>query len=209
ELSQSNTNLLKRKYERTKNELQTQLQQAENNYKSTSTVSKDFTVSSKIDGTVYALYKNPGEIVNTMEPVAAIGKSKDFVVELQVDEIDIVKLEVGQKILITLDAYQGEVFEARLRKIFPRKDERSQTFKIEAIFNQAPAKLYPGLSGEGNIIVAEKKEALTIPKSYLIRNSMVKTEDGEVEVTIGLQTLDSVEILEGIDEKTALLKPEQ
>ncbi len=208
ELSQNRLELLKKKLDQTKNELKTQLRQAENNYKTSRTTSSDFTITSKINGTVYALYKKTGEIVNTVEPVAAVGKSDLFVVELLVDEVDIVKLRLGQKVFITLDSYGETVFEGTLEKIYPRKDERSQTFKVEALFNDPPVTLYPGLSGEGNIVIAEKKEALVIPKTYLINGSKVLTDKGEIPVTIGLENMVMVEILDGIDENTAILKPE-
>ncbi len=209
ELSRNNLNLLQRKYRQTKNELETQLRQAENNYQTSLTTSEDFTIKSKINGTVYAIYKNPGEIVNTQQPVAAVGKSDKFIIELLVDEVDIVKLKIGQQVFLTLDSYNSKVFEATLDKIYPRKDERSQTFKVEALFTDPPSTLYPGLSGEGNIVIAKKEETLTIPKEYLINTSKVLTENGEIEVTLGLQNLDRVEILEGIDENTAIYKPEQ
>ncbi len=207
EISENRLGLLKSKYDRTKRELATQVEQAENNYKTSMISTKDFTVRSKIDGKVYALYKNSGELVSTMEPLAAVGSADVFVIELLVDEVDIVKLRLGQKALVTLDAYNNQVFEAVVSKIYPRKDERSQTFKVEASFKQVPEMLYPGLSGEGNIVIAEKQDVLTIPKDYLLEGDQVLTEKGTVNVTIGLQNLDRVEILEGIDDKTALLKP--
>ena len=209
ELSHNNLKLLKSRYERTKNELETQVQQAENNYKTSQIATKDFTVTSKINGKVYALYKNPGETVTTMEPLASVGSSDIFVIEMLVDEVDIVKLSVGQKALITLDAYNSQVFEAEVSKIYPRKDERYQTFKIEAIFIDPPDILYPGLAGEGNIIIAQKEGTLTIPKEYLIDENKVQTEEGIIEVSTGLQNLDRVEILEGIDENTYILKPKE
>ncbi len=209
EISQNNLRLLKNQYERSKNELTTQLEQAKNNYRTSQIATQDFNVKSKINGKVYALFKNHGEIVNTMEPLAAVGSATDFVIELLVDEVDIVRLAVGQKTLITLDAYNTEVFEAVVSKIFPKKDERSQTFTVEAIFNKPPHVLYPGLAGEGNIIIAEKEEALTIPKAYLIDGDKVKTEDEMVRVTIGLQDLEQVEVLQGIDENTKILKPQE
>ena len=208
-LSQNNLKLLKSQYERTKNDLLTQVQQAGNNYRSAQVATKDFTVTSKINGKVYALYKKTGEIVTTMEPLASVGSATTFIIELLVDEVDIVKLELGQKVLVTLDAYGSQVFEAKLHKIYPQKDGRSQTFKVEALFIAPPETLYPGLSGEGNIIIAERKETLTIPKEYLIGDDQVMTENGKVKVTIGLQNLDHVEVLEGIDANTYLLKPEQ
>jgi multidrug efflux pump subunit AcrA (membrane-fusion protein) len=124
-----------------------------------------------------------------------------------VDEVDIVKLKVGQKTLVTLDAYPSIVFTAQVAKIYPRKDERSQTFTVEAVFNDPPKTLYPGLAGEGNIIVAEKENVLTIPKTYVIEGNKVRTVNGVVEVSLGLQNLAMVEVLGGIDEHTELLKP--
>ncbi len=207
ELSENRLSLLKSKYDRTKRELATQVEQAENNYKTSMISTKDFTVLSKINGKVYALFKNPGELVSTMEPLAAVGSADIFIIELLVDEVDIVKLRLGQKALVTLDAYGNQVFEAEVSKIYPRKDERSQTFTVEATFKEVPEVLYPGLSGEGNIVIAEKNDVLTIPKDYLMEDNQVLTENGAKKVTLGLQNLDRVEILEGIDEKTALLKP--
>lgn len=207
ELSQNKVQILQNNYGRTENELLTNLQQARNNYKTSQIFTKDFTVTSKINGKVYALYKNPGETVNTLEPLASVGSADKFIIELLVDEVDIVKIDIGQKTLITLDAYGNEVFEAEVSKIYPKKDERSQTFKVEAIFKNPPQKLYPGLAGEGNIIIAEKENTLTIPREYLINENQVKTEHGLKTVTLGLQNLEQVEILEGIDEKTKIFKP--
>ena len=39
-----------------------------------------------------------------------------------------------------------------------------------------PNVLYPGLSGEANIIIAKKENVLTIPKEYLIDGNKVKTD---------------------------------
>jgi len=209
ELSGNNLELLKNKFELTKSELSTKLKQAENNYQTSLIATGDFTVQSKINGKVYALYKNPGEIVNTMEPIAAIGNANDFVIEMLVDEVDIVKLKIGQTALITLDAYGSKVYVAKLNKIYPRKDERSQTFKIEAIFTDPPEVLYPGLAGEGNIIVSQKENALTIPKEYLIGENQVKTEAGIKEIVTGIEDMERIEVLSGLDTGTYLLKPEE
>lgn len=207
ELSRNKLNLLQSNYEHTKNELQTQVLQARNTFESSQINTKDFTVLSKINGKVYALFKEPGEIVTTMEPLAAVGSASDYLIEMLIDEVDIVKLVVGQKAFITLDAYPTEVFSAQVAKIYPRKDERSQTFMVEAIFSAPPKTLYPGLAGEGNIIVAEKENVLTIPKTYVFEGNKVRTVNGILEVSLGLQNLEMVEVLAGVDEQTALIKP--
>lgn len=208
QLSSNNLNLLQSKYNRTKNELKTALKQAENNYKTSLIATKDFTVKSKINGKIYALNKNQGEIISTMEPIASIGSAIDFIIEMLVDEVDIVKISINQKVIINLDAYKGEVFTGKVSKIYPKKDERNQTFLVEALFDRAPKKLYPGLSGEANIIIDKREGVLTIPKEYLIDGNKVKIDDGEVTINTGLQNMDFVEVLSGITEETSIYKPD-
>jgi HlyD family secretion protein len=208
EIASNNLKLLKNRYYRTKNELYTTVQQAQNNYQTALINTKDFTVKSKINGKVYALYKEPGEIVNTMEPIASLGSSNNFIIEMLVDEVDIVRISKNQEVIIKLDAYENQVFKGKVSKIYPKKDERNQTFTVEATFINAPEKLYPGLSGEANIIIATKNNVLTIPKDYLVNNSQVQTDDGLVNITIGLQNLEYVEIINGITKNTYIYKPE-
>lgn len=209
ELSTSSLDVLSNKYERTKSELQTQLKQAENNYQLSLVNTTEYSVTSKINGKVYALHRDPGEIITSAQALASVGKAEDFVIEMRVDEVDIVRLERGQKVLVTLDAYQERVFEAEVSKIFPEKDERNQTFLVEALFKNPPKVLYPGLSGEANIITATKSRALVIPRSYLVEGNFVRTSDGLVPVVPGLQSIDSVEIQEGIGPKTEIYKPRE
>lgn len=208
ELASNSLNLLQSKYNRTKKELQTALKQAKNNYKTALINTKDFTVKSKINGKVYALYKEPGEIVNTMEPLASIGSATNFVIDMLVDEVDIVKVSENQKVIIHLDAYNGTIFTGKVSKIYPKKDERNQTFKVEALFNEAPKILYPGLSGEANIIIAKKESVLTIPKAYIIHGNKVKTDDGLTVIKTGLQNMEYIEVLSGITKDTPIYKPE-
>jgi multidrug efflux pump subunit AcrA (membrane-fusion protein) len=209
ELALNSMKLLQSKYDRTKNELQTALKQSNNNYKTALITTKDFTVKSKINGKVYALYKEPGEIVNTMEPLASIGSATNFIIEMLVDEVDIVRININQEVLIHLDAYHNKIFKGIVSKIYPQKDERNQTFKVEAIFENTPDILYPGLSGEANIIIAKREKVLTIPKDYIISDNQVKTDDGLISIKTGLQNMEYVEILSGINKETFIYKPEK
>ena len=208
ELASNSLNLLQSKYHRTKNELYTAVQQAQNNYQTALINTKDFMVKSKINGKVYALYKESGEIVTTMEPLASIGSATHFVIDMLVDEVDIVSISKNQDVIIHLDAYNSKVFKGKVSKIYPKKDERNQTFKVEAVFENPPNILYPGLSGEANIIIKKKDTVLTIPKAYLIEDDKVKTDDGLTLITTGLQNMEYIEVLSGITKDTFIYKPE-
>ena len=207
ELSQNQLDRLQNKLNQTRNELETQLNQAKNNYKNSMIITGEYTINSKINGKVYALYKNKGEIVNTQEALASLGSNSVFVVEMLVDEVDIVRLKKGQQTIVHLDAYEGQVFEASVHKIFPKKDEANQTFMVEARFKEIPPTLYPGLSGEANILIGQKENTLSIPKDYLIGDSSVKTEDGIIPVTTGMENMEMVEITSGITKDTWIYKP--
>ncbi|MCM4160848.1 HlyD family efflux transporter periplasmic adaptor subunit [Antarcticibacterium flavum] len=209
ELSLNSLNLLKNRYSLTKSELETQLKQAENTYRSSLLTTKDYTINSLIKGKVYSLLKEPGELVNSQQPLASIGSEENFIINMLVDEVDIVRISTGQQVIVSLDAYPAKIFRARVTKIYPQKDERNQTFKVEAAFLEPPEVLYPGLSGEANIIVNSRDSSLVIPKSYLYEDNKVKTEEGLVEIETGFQTIDSIEILSGITKDTWIYKPEK
>lgn len=200
---------LRSEYHRLENELRNKMEQARNSYASSRANSDEFAPRSTINGRVYALYKEPGEVVLPNEALAMIGSADTFIAEMLVDEVDVVRLKTGQTALVSLDAYGDQVFEAEVYKIYPQKDDRSQTFKVEAHFKAPPETLYPGLSGEANIVIARREGVLTIPRSYLVGNDSVRTPDGLRKVTTGLQTLDRVEIRSGLEAGTRLLNPAQ
>ena len=166
-------------------------------------------MSSKINGTVYALLKNPGEIVTTIQPLASIGSADNFVNDMLVDEVDIVKLKIGQPVLLTLDAYVGHVFSSRLSKIYPEKDERNQTFLVEAIFDEQPKVLYPGLSGEANILFVSKRFGFGHPQGVSHSSNKVKTENGFINVRTGLESIDSQLNLSGLTPDYKIYKPKE
>ncbi|XMO87436.1 HlyD family efflux transporter periplasmic adaptor subunit [Algibacter sp. AS12] len=209
DLAVNQLKLLKNNYNRTKYELQTVVKQAENNFNTASIATSDFMVASKMNGKVYALLNEPGEIVSSMEPLAVLGSTNRFIINLLVDEVDIVRINNKQQVLLVLEAYADTVFEAQISKIYPKKDERNQTFTVEAVFINPPKILYPGLSGEANIIITKKENVLTIPKAYLIDDNKVKTDDGIVSVNIGVQNLDAIEVLSGITKDTYIYKPDK
>lgn len=206
ESAKAQVSMLNAKYANTKNQLSTSLSQAKVQYEAALSTTKDFKITSAINGKVYSITKNQGEIISPQMPVAKVGSAQSFVIEMLVDEVDIAKIEVGQKIVISLDAYPKQVFEAVLSKIYPAKDERTQTFKVEGTFVQKPTKLYPGLSGEANIVIAAKNNVLTVPNECINANNEVNTEDGLIKVETGLKSMDRTEILSGIDSTTHLLK---
>jgi multidrug efflux pump subunit AcrA (membrane-fusion protein) len=196
--------------QQTRSQLNKELQRAQNNLSISKNATADFIVRSRIDGKIYQLLKEPGEMVLPQEPVAVVGAIDKFIIELQIDEYDISKIAMGQKVLVNMDSYKGQVFEAKVSAVIPFMREASKTFTVEAIFTKPPPKLYPNLSLEANIIINEKQKAMTIPSTYLIQNKYVLTANKEtLEVKIGVKSLEFVEITEGLDLESEIINPLQ
>jgi len=209
EASKNSYASLKTQIQRKELELKNQLNQSKNNVDASASKTGDYIIRSNINGKIFQLNKEKGEFVSMQETIAIVGDGSQFSIDMLIDEVDISKVDVGQKVLVTLEAYKDKVFEAYITEIAPKMDERTQTFKIKANFKNVPKKLYMGLTGEGNIVINEKKKALVIPKDYLLPGNLVETENGIVKVKTGLSNWDFVEILSGIDQNTIIYKPKE
>lgn len=189
-----------------KNQLRFNQNQAQANANVATKNLGDYAVRSDIGGEVFQLLAKKGEWISPQKPLAIIGNSKDYLVVMEVDEMDIVKIKLGQTVLISMDAYD-QSFEGHVSRITPIMNPKTQSFVIEAAFNTRPETLYPGLSAEVNIVIAQKPKALLIPIGSLEKNNIVKTTDGAVTVKTGLKNLEFVEILDGLNEKSQILIP--
>lgn len=178
------------------------------NLKINQRLQSDYSVKSAFSGQLFDILVKEGTLITTQTPLAIIGASNSFLLELEVDENDMVRVRLGQKVIVTMDSYKKEVFEATIDKIYPIMDERSRTFKIEAHFIKPPPKLYPNLTAEANIVIQTKKKVLTIPKSYLLPGDSVFVADGaKRHVNIGLMNYETVEIVSGINATETIYKP--
>jgi HlyD family secretion protein len=173
-----------------------------------STITGDYIIRSDINGKVYSLLKEKGEMVNTQSIIAILGDANEFVLELQIDEYDIAKIKLGQKVFLNMDSYKGQVFEAQVTKINPIMNDRTKSFTLEANFITKPETLYPNLTVEANIVIRTKENALTIPRAYLIDDALVLTKGYQkTKVETGLKDYQKVEILRGVSANDVIYKP--
>lgn len=189
-------------------QLRTELSKAENNLAISQKQEDDYFVRSLIDGVVFEISRERGELVSQQTSLGVVGDASRYSLELEVDEYDVMRILPGQKIEISMDSRRGETYQAEVTKIRPLMNERTRTFVVEASFVQAPPTLFPNLTVEANIVIQTKENALTIPRAYLIDNGFVLVNDEKIPVKTGLRDFTKIEILEGIDAGTKLSLPE-
>ncbi len=196
------------RYNDLKRQLDFNSRQAKKNLSISKNLVSDYVLRSEIDGIVYSLVKSKGETVNAQSAVAIIGDAKKFILEMQVDEYDILKIRKDMPVQITLNSYKGKVFEGRVSKIIPLMNERSKTFLVEAEFLRQPEVLYPNISFEANIVLQTKEKAMLIPRQYLLNDSTVIIKGGHnAKVKIGLKDYQKVEILSGLGLADEIIDP--
>lgn len=194
-------------YKEYKRQLKYNSAQAQRNLKITGNNQKDYTVFSEINGRVYSINKNQGEMISPQTELAILGSSDRFLLEMQVDESDILQIVKGQKVIVTLDSYKNKAFEAMVTKINPIMDETTKSFEIQAVFTNTPETLYPNLNFEANIIVNTKEDALLVPREYVFNDSLVELENGDTAlINTGLKDFRMVEVLSGLNKDQVIRK---
>ena len=140
--------------------------------------------------------------------MATIADMGDLWVEATINEADVAKVQIGQKVEVSSDAFMKRTFHGKLVDISPaaladRQNIRS--FKCEVLLNDAGGYLRPGMSAEMEIVTKLRKGVLTIPTQALLDESGKRkvwlVEDGVLKkktVTIGDKSWERVEIKSGL-----------
>ncbi len=199
-------------YNNTKNQLKIELDNAKLQYEAQQSNYSEFIISAATSGKVYDIVPKEGELVNSNILLMVIGDAHQFEVELGIDETDVSYVHAQQKVIYTIDAYGDATFDGYTKEIYLRINPTNKTCKVTSTINldkNNKVKVFSGMSVEANIIVAERKQALVIPKVYLINNSKLIRKEGNDTITIekGIEDLEFVEILKGVDENTEIIKP--
>lgn len=201
------------RYEKVRNDLFLALQSAESQWKVAQEESGHYELRSEMDGMVFKIMKEKGELVRRSEAIAIVGSGNSFYLKLTVDELDVQRLKVGQEVVVKIDAYPQKVFKGKVSKVYPLIDTRQQSLRVDATLEETLPAGFSGLAVEANIIIRQKDRAIVIPKSALLSGDSIwiKSAEGEKKVKVirGIETLDEVEIVDGIDSTVQLLVKKQ
>jgi multidrug resistance efflux pump len=134
-------------------------------------------------------------------------------VETEVNEVDISKIKVGQKVEIKLDAfsdtaYTGEVMSVAGLAKFKRRDSKVKVFPVEILLDEASRKLMPGMTVSCKIIVDRIENAAYVPLEAVYKKgaeeyAFVKSGSGFKKKIIktGMANNDFTIVEEGLKEK--------
>jgi len=136
-------------------------------------------------------------------------KDGSLTAAVNLTEIDVIKVKVGQKVTITLDAFPDKTFTGKVSAIDTNGSVSSgvTSYPTTITFDSAPDTVYPNMAVNATIITAVKDEVLLVP------TSAVQTQNGEstvrvmnngkisqVTVETGLSSDTQTEIVSGLSE---------
>ena len=197
---------------KTRNQLRTDYENARRQLDISKEESGRYVVKSKIDGLLLSTTKEKNEMIRRGEVIGRAGDAQSFYLKLAVDEIDMRKVSLKQDILVKVEAYPDQIFHGKVTKLYPLVDSQQQSIRVDAQLNEAMLGWYSGMSVEANIVIRQKDKALVISKSLLLEGDSVwiHTADGDrkIKVQTGIETMEEVEIIEGLSSSTPLIVKE-
>ncbi len=172
---------------------------------------EDFTLRAPIDGVVLRRDGQIGDMagVGNADVLFWVGQEKPLRVNADVNEEDIARVAVGQKVLLRHEGFPGESLEARVSEITPRGDPQTKTFRVYLSL-PADSELRIGMSVEANIVVAEKTDATLAPAEAVIDGAVFVLDSGvlrRVPVKVGVRATRMVEIVSGVEAGQSVVSP--
>ncbi len=160
-----------------------------------------------LDGTIIVRAVEPGQTVTSADPVIVL--SDRLIVNAQVDETDIGKVRLGQKAIVTLDAYPNVRVEAKVdHKSYESKIVNNVTiYEVDILPEEVPEVFRSGMSANVDIVEEERENALLVPVGAVKRDRkgafvyLSQGNDGETvkrRVKAGISDDKNTEIISGL-----------
>lgn len=127
------------------------------------------------DATVTESYPLPGDQVTAGQTAFRIDDLSHLFVDVDVSEVDINSIKIGQPVTLTFDAILGKVYTGSVVEVAQvgTAEQGVVNFKVTVELTDADEAVKPGMTAAVNIIVEEIKDAILVP------NRAVRLVDGE------------------------------
>jgi len=167
------------------------------------------TITSPIDGVVAALNYKKGDIItDNTKSVATIINKDTLYIEVNVEESDINKIKVGQKVEATFDAIDGLTLNGEVSFISLTSQSSSNgivTYLVRVLFtNQSDSQVREGMTATVKLITSEAPNVLSVPVAAVrnVNNEIVveKADGTYATVVTGFTDGTKVEISSGLNE---------
>ncbi len=165
-----------------------------------------------LDGTIIGKSVVPGQVVTASDTVFTM--SDHLIVAASMDETDLAKIALKQKVEMVLDAYASQPFTGQVERIAYNSTTVNNvtTFEVDILPDQVPDFMRSGMTADLTFIMAEHDRVLLVPALAIAPHGTVllaSNSSGEAPrlepVTLGLSDGKQVEIVSGLKENDTVL----
>jgi RND family efflux transporter MFP subunit len=167
------------------------------------------TLKAPINGVVTTLFVESGEMANSGQTVITLSDLANLDVDVNLDETDVARIEMGMTVVVTVDAFPGMEVSGEVIEIASTADVQAGVvlYPIKVHLDPTDLPLRSGMTVNVMFTLEERKDTLVVPfraveteggQAYLTRVTVSGSE--RVAVTMGLITDTQIEILSGIEE---------
>ena len=140
------------------------LQDAMNNY----------TITAPISGTIIEKDAKVGDAVKAGDTLCIVYDLSYLEMRINVDELQISSISVGQKVQITADAVPDKTYVGTVTRVSMKGTSNggTTTYPVTISIDDTDG-LRPGMNANAEIVVAEANNALVVPNAAVVRGSYV------------------------------------
>ena len=140
------------------------LQEAMNNY----------TITSPISGTIIEKNAKAGDALSAGSDLCTIFDLSYLEMTLNVDELQVSSLSVGQSVQVTADAVPDKTYTGVVTRVSMKGTSNggTTTYPVKVRIDETDG-LRPGMNANAEIVVAQAKNTLTVPNAAIVRGGYV------------------------------------
>ncbi len=134
----------------------------------------NYTITSPISGTIIEKDAKQGDAMTSGGTLCVIYDLSYLEMVINVDELQISSLSVGQKVQLTADAVTDKTYTGEVTRVSMKGSASggTTTYPISIRIDDTEG-LRPGMNANAEIVVAEAKNALVVPNAAVVRGGYV------------------------------------
>ena len=134
----------------------------------------NYTVTAPISGTIIEKDAKVGDAVKTGDTLCIVYDLSYLEMNINVDELQISSISVGQQVQITADAVPDKTYVGTVTRVSMKGTSNggTTTYPVSIRIDDTDG-LRPGMNANAEIVVAEANNALVVPNAAVVRGSYV------------------------------------
>ena len=134
----------------------------------------NYTITAPISGTIIEKDAKVGDAVKAGDTLCIVYDLSYLEMSINVDELQISSISVGQKVQITADAVPDKTYVGTVTRVSMKGTSNggTTTYPVSIRIDDTDG-LRPGMNANAEIVVAEANNALVVPNAAVVRGSYV------------------------------------